>query len=105
MLPSSSPTPLCPLFLPPIWNLDVVDVELGSEDSPNFEKNPFFLTCLAFSSFSPTSSNPSSAVGGCLSNLRSPIADRGSLGNLAASRLCLPISDTAGTTGDLAEIS
>jgi len=71
--------------------------------SPNFEKNPFFFVCLACSSFNPTSSNPSSAVGGCLSNRRSFIADLGSRGNLAESRLCLPIS--CPTTGDLAEMS
>jgi len=103
-LPSSSPTPLCPLFLPVIWNLELIgDWVFESEPSPNFEKNPFFFDCFVWSSFSPTSSNPSSAVGGCLSNRRSLTADRGSLGILAESRLWRPVS--AGSTGDLAEIS
>jgi hypothetical protein len=56
-------------------------------ESPNFEKNPFFLEGCLFSSFRPTSSNPSSAVGGSLSKRRSPIADRGSRWILAESRL------------------
>lgn len=103
IFPNSSPTPLCPLFLPPIWNLEPVCGAAGSELSPNFEKKPFFFGCFA-SSFSPTSSNPSSAVGGCLSNLLSLIADRWSRGSLAESRLCLPFS-CCGITGDLAEIS
>jgi hypothetical protein len=76
---------------------------LGSVFSPNFEKKPFFFGCFAWSSFNPTSSNPSSAVGGCLSNRLSLIADRGSLGNRAESRLWRPKS--LGRTGDLAEIS
>lgn len=92
MLPSSCPTPLAPLFRPPIWNLEVGEVgAVESEFSPSLEKNPFFFGCFA-SSFSPTSSKPSSAVGGCLSNRRSFIADRGSLGRRAESRLCRPIS-------------
>lgn len=96
ILPISSPTVEIPLFRPGRWNLEpvvvvvvVVDGGAESELSPNLEKNPFLFTCL-FSSFSPTSSNPSSAVGGCLSNRRSFIADRGSRGILAESRLWRP---------------
>lgn len=73
-----------------------------SELSPNFEKKPFFLGCLA-SSFSPTSSKPSSAVGGCFSKCLSLIADRGSRGIRAESRLCRPFSDCM--IGERADIS
>lgn len=81
----------------------VGDVTPPSCCSPNFEKNPLFLG-LFCSSFSPTSSNPSSAVGGCLSKRRSPTADRGSLGNRAESRDWRPVI-SVGTAGDLADIS
>ena len=107
IVPNSSPTPLCPLFLPPMWNLDVVVVPGGfgvcdSELSPNLEKNPFFLGCFA-SSFNPTSSKPSSVVGGCLSKYLSLTADRGILGIRTESRLCRPFSDCM--IGERAEIS
>lgn len=103
ILPSSSPTPLVPLLRPPIWNLEVGEfVDAGSEFSPSREKNPFFFGCFV-SSFNPTSSKPSSAVGGWRSNRRSFIADRGSRGRRAESRLCRPIS--CWTIGDRAEMS
>jgi hypothetical protein len=106
MFPSSAPCPLCPRFRPVMWNLEVMGtVDPDSCCSPNFEKNPlrFGLLC---SSFSPTSSNPSSAVGGSLSKRRSPIAERGNRGNRgnrAESRLWRALS--AATIGDLADMS
>jgi hypothetical protein len=103
----SSPTPLCPLFLPGRWNREVVGdcAFVDSDPSPNLEKKPFFFVCcFACSSFKPTSSKPSSAVGGCLSNRRSPMAERGSLCIRAESKLCRP-KDSWGITGDFAEMS
>lgn len=103
--PNSSPTPLCPLFLPPIWNLEGVD-EAGVSElelSPNLVKNPFFFCGCFGSSFNPTSSKPSSAVGCGFSKCLSLMADLGSRGIRAESRLCLPPSPC--TMGERAEMS
>lgn len=67
---SSDPPPLCPRFLPGIWNPKDVDLlpDCGASlvESPNRAKIPFFLGFV--SSFSPTSSNFSSSIGSGFSN-------------------------------------
>lgn len=67
---SSDPPPLCPRFLPGMWNPKEEDLLPGcaaSAESPNREKRPFFLGFA--SSFKPTSSNFSSSVELALSKL------------------------------------
>lgn len=81
---------------------DVTTPDSGA--SPNFGKKVLFLG-LVWSSFNPTSSNPSSVVGGCLSKRRSFTADRGSRGSCAESRLWRPRSRLDPSTGDFAEMS
>jgi len=115
MLPNSSP-PLIPLFLPPIWNRPAIPppvapvplefvpaVLLLSPPSPNFEKNPRFLTWFSFLSSRPTSSNPSSAsaVAGWRSKGRDSIADRGNRGRRALSRDWRVLSDWIGERAEM----
>lgn len=68
---SSEPPPLCPRFLPGMWNPKDVDLlpDCGASlvESPNRAKIPFFLGFV--SSFKPTSSNFSSSIGSGFSNL------------------------------------
>lgn len=63
--PNSDPTPLCPRFLPGIWNpKDVDDLLAGCwvslDESPNRAKRPLFLGLA--SSLRPTSSKASSSM-------------------------------------------
>lgn len=110
--PSSAPCPLCPIFFPVKWNLEVKGVaKAGSSApwSPSLEKKPRFFAAaglsLLGSSFNPTSSKPSSCVGGSRSKLRSSCEERGKRDRRASSdwRPFADVEDSV--TGDLAEIS
>lgn len=91
ILPSSAPCPpLCALFRPGM-NRDMPWLcALGSCESPNLANSPRFLgacCCGLVSSLRPTSSKPSSAVGGSRSKARSLMDVLGMRGKRAESRL------------------
>jgi len=98
MWPSSAPWPLWPLFRPGKGNREMEDGAVAPVLSwcspPNLEKKPRLREwcgggggSVFCSSLSPTSSKPSSGVGGSRSKRRSLMDDLGSRGKRAESRL------------------